>query len=165
MLSHVSTKGPVPGGEVMIKAYLQVSGVPGNSADPAHLGWIELFKLVVEPDWASSPPAGAGTAWVRPIRVYAWSMLGPHAGELHMAREKGTEFASAVLEVVQTVNNRPVVKQRLRMTTVHVMSYQLNRDPGLKKPTTPFVLVPATYSYEVGSALLTLEHEQSHAAR
>lgn len=153
--------GPVPKGEVMANAYLQVSGVPGNSADPARPGWIELFKLDVKPDWASRP-AGAGTAWVRPIRVYAWSILGPHGPDLQVARDSGKEFASGVLEIVKLVNNKPVVKKRIRMTTVRVMEYLLNRDPGFIKPIAQFVLVPATSFYEVGSALI--DHEQPHAA-
>lgn len=149
----------------MVVAYLQVSGVHGNSTDAAHPKWIELFKIEVKSDSTSRPPAGAGTSWVRPISVHAWSILGPHALDLHVARDSGQGFGSAVLEVMKSVNDTPIVKQRLRMTAVHVISYQRIRDPGLVKPIAKFVLVPADYSYEVGSRLLmTLAHEQAHAA-
>lgn len=77
-----------------------------------------------------------------------------------MAKVKGTDFASAVLEVMKPGSNTPAVKQRLRMSTVHEMTYELNCDPGLVKPIAHFVLVPSTYTYEVGP--LTLVHEQPH---
>ena len=149
----------------MAIAYLQASGVPGNSADKAHLGWIELYKIVVEPVRANKPTVGINPSASRPIRVHAWTLVGPHESGLYKAQYSGAELTSAVIEIMKSVNNSSVVKQRIRMNTVHVMAYELNRDPGLKIPTMQFALVPETYTYEVGSALQhTIEHEQPHAS-
>jgi len=149
----------------MIEAYLQVSGVPGNSADKAHPGWIELHKLVVEPYRARRPVVGVDPSLGKPIRVHVWTLLGSHEPDLNKALHSGAELASAVIEIMKSVNKTPVVKQRIRMKGVQVMAYDLNRDPGLKIPTMQFSLAPTTYSYEVGSALqTTFEHEQAHAS-
>lgn len=134
----------------MSKAYVQVSGVPGNSDRP---GWIELFKLEVNTDWKGKPSVAVGMSWIRPIRVYAWSVQGPHTDDLQAAWTSGKKFASAVLEVVKIINKNPVVKQRVRMKNVSVINFQLNSDPGYVKPIAQFALGPDSYVYEVGSAL------------
>ena len=148
----------------MPKVFMKVDGVPGNSTDQAHLGWIELYKLEVIPNPTKRRAPVVGTLAVPPIHVSGWSVIGPHSLELRAAWITGKDFAWAVLEVVHVVNNKSVVKNRLRMTAVGVMSYQLNNDRGLVKPVSQFVLVPTAYIPEAGPALLReLVHEQPHA--
>ena len=150
----------------MIEGYLQFPGVHGNSTEPAHRGWIELLKLEVKPDQTRRrAPAASVTSPVLPVFVYGWAILGPHARELRAAWALGSEFGWGVLEVFRPANGKPLLLHRLRMTAVHVMSYEPNYDPGFVKPIMQFVLAPTTYSSEVGSTLrLTLIHEQTHAA-
>ncbi len=148
----------------MIEGYLQVAGLPGNSTDPAHLGWLELVKVEVKADPSRRRVPGAGATAVPPILVYGWSVLGPHSRSLRAAWALGQDLAWAVLEVVRPENGKPALKHRIRMTAVHFSSYQPDTDPGLAKPILQFVLVPTTYTSVVGSALrLTLQHEQPHA--
>lgn len=150
----------------MISAHLQLPGVFGDSADTAHAGWLELVRLEVKPaPTRRHAPVASVVPASPPILVYGWSILGQHSRGLRAMWALGNEFAWGVLEVARSVKGKPLLQHRIRMSAVHVMSYEPFRDPGLVKPIAQFVLVPTTYTSEVGSALrLTLLHERLHAS-
>ncbi|MBL8821929.1 MAG: type VI secretion system tube protein Hcp [Planctomycetia bacterium] len=154
-------------------AYLLVLSVPGNSTDPAHPGWIELTQIKVETALMSRRPPlvrVGGPNWSphgpKPLHVNALMEAGPHTFNLLLARASGKKFASVVLEVMKHVRGKSVVKHRIRMRDVQVISYQIQDDPGLVKPLVHVFLAPEEYRFEVGSALqMAVEHERPHAAR
>lgn len=146
-----------------MKGYLQIAGVRGNSGDPYHASWIELAKLNVIPDAGARRRSGGGTAWVPPLLVHCSAVIGPFSLTLHMAADKGTQFASAMLDIVG--DGAPsVARTRIQMQQVHLSAYELIRDAGLRKPYARFTLTADAHRYHRRVPLeVDFSHEEAHA--
>lgn len=148
-----------------MNAFLQLSGLHGNSSDPYHIGWIELARLDLGPDRTARRRRGSPTDWVPPLILQCAAVSGPHSLDLHVANDTGRPFASATLDVVGRPMGPSVAATRIQMSQVRVTSYQLVRDPGLKKSYANFTLVTDEYRFERGVALeLNFVHEALHAS-
>ena len=148
-----------------MKAFLQISGVRGNSSDPYHNGWIELARLDLVPGSNTRRPRGAGTAWVPPIALNCAAVTGPFALALKVAADTGGSFTSAMLDVVGGRRGAAVATARVRMQRLHLSAFEAVDDPGLLRPYLKFTLVSEDHRFERGVVLdLSLPHEAVHAS-
>lgn len=148
-----------------MKAFLQISGVRGNSGDPYHTGWIELDRLDMASASKARRPRGAPSNWVPPLVLQCAAVTGPFALALKVAADTGRSYDSATLDVVGARRGGSVASTRVRMQQLHVSTYETVEDPGLRQPFIRFTLVADEHRYERGVALdLAMPHEALHAS-
>ena len=105
--------------------FLDIDGLPGESADEDHRNWIEVLSY----SWgassavASGSRSGAGKATVTDLFVS--SMLSQASPQLFLAVMNGKHATTAVLEGVRRSGERDTVRfMRLSLEDVLVTSYQ-----------------------------------------
>ncbi len=134
-------------------AYLQMEGVPGQSTEKAHKGWIELtswsWGVATRAGSMGSARFGAGGGRAGQLRVTMDADAASHP--LMEATANGKAFKKVVLEVVTTKPNETSrVFLTLTMEDVLVASYSVAEPPTGKTPsarvTLSYAKMTSTYA-------------------
>ena len=110
-----------------IDVYLQIDGIKGESADSAHLGWIEISSAnwgVVQPRSTSASTGGGLTAERCEHRTLSFSKLADIASPVLMQTcSTGKTIAKAKLEFMRADSNgKPVKYYEVELENVMIAS-------------------------------------------
>ena len=120
-----------------IDAYLQIEGIKGESADSAHVGWIEIESVhmgVIQPNSSSTSTAGGHTTGHSEHRTLSLSKLADTASPVLMQHcSMGKTIPRAKLEFMRADSDgKPVKYYQVELENVLLSSMdQIMRGGGL----------------------------------
>ena len=128
--------------------FLKLDGIPGESKDPDHAGWIDVDSYYVDtPRSGRLSGVGPAKADFEAIFFFA-SPVGRHSPLLSHATNTGWSIKSGVLEIVLGTGCTRSVSLRVRFTDLSISMYRtMESDP----PRDDFSLSFAEIRYESGT--------------
>ena len=170
-LGMVRVKGPLPTAiappkevAMAVKLYLKLFGIPGDSTDADHKGWIEIEGFAFSMYSSRSAKPGESVSMRQQMPDISFTgFVGKQSSSLLHAEATGHHIPSAEVNQIIIVNNKPVSNIHFTLTDVIVNDYEsggLYFATGLAEQ---YKVDYARIQFLRGSAV-QMVHESLHAA-
>lgn len=137
------------------EAFLQINGIPGESADSLHNNWIDVISynhgMLAGLSMSYGGGGGSGKSSHSDFTVKKY--IDQSSPVLALDLNNGMHISSATLELVRTVNDTTQVYMKYKLNDVHISSIQVNDSGDMPVEEVGFSYNNITWTYTTANGL------------